>query len=198
MWLSIGGEKFASGQFDIKYASQNMSILWCHHFSGSSMGSITPQKLRLFLGILSTKCCLKVYSTRVKSLLVMLNFTGFAKPVSLFYFIFNFFEMSFYWFVNFLSVSWTSRWLLVFYFKKLIRKKSLSCIGSIMILETARFSCLNERNVNLISIWAVISSCKDFAAKRHLVPALMHFGNLGLNRSYDGAMWFFIYGVIKE
>ena len=38
-------------------------------------------------------------------------------------------------------------------------------------IETLRFSCLNKRNVNLIPIWAVIKSCKDFAAKRHLVPS---------------------------
>ena len=37
--------------------------------------------------------------------------------------------------------------------------------------------CLNERNISLVAICAVIlkKSCNDFAAKRHLAPALMHF-----------------------
>ena len=43
-------------------------------------------------------------------------------------------------------------------------------------LETLRFLCLNERNISLVAICAVILSCKDFATKRHLAPALMHFG----------------------
>ena len=61
--------------------------------------------------------------------------------------------------------------------------------------------CLNERNVNLIPIWAVIQSmtCKNFAAKRHLAPALMHFDNT----SWSDLVWWwryvvFIYGVIRE
>ena len=35
--------------------------------------------------------------------------------------------------------------------------------------------CLNERNISLVAICAVIQSCKDFATKWHLAPALMHF-----------------------
>ena len=41
--------------------------------------------------------------------------------------------------------------------------------------ETLRFLCLNERNISLDAICAVIYSCKDFAAKRHLAQALMYF-----------------------
>ena len=44
------------------------------------------------------------------------------------------------------------------------------------IIETLRFLCLNERKISLVAICAVIKSCKDFATKRHLAPALMHFG----------------------
>ena len=42
--------------------------------------------------------------------------------------------------------------------------------------DFAFFFCLNERNISLVAICAVISSYKDFATKRHLAPALMHFG----------------------
>ena len=69
-----------------------------------------------------------------------------------------------------------------------------------VVLETLRFSCLNERNVNLIPIWAVIWSYKDFAAKWHLAPAYDAFWYYILVWT-----WFirwryvdFIYGVIKE
>ena len=44
------------------------------------------------------------------------------------------------------------------------------------IIETLRFLCLNERNISLVAICAVIKCCKDFATKQHLAPALMHFG----------------------
>ena len=48
--------------------------------------------------------------------------------------------------------------------------------ASRMKIETLRFLCLNERNISLVAICAVILSCKDFATERHLAPALMHFG----------------------
>ena len=49
-------------------------------------------------------------------------------------------------------------------------------VRMLKILETLRFLCLNERNISLVAICAVIESCKNFAWKRHLAQALMHFG----------------------
>ena len=56
-------------------------------------------------------------------------------------------------------------------------KRSVSLCSVQEIIETLRFLCLNERNISLVAICAVIQSCKDCAKKRHLAPALMHFGS---------------------
>ena len=53
---------------------------------------------------------------------------------------------------------------------------NVACVPHKALLETLRFLCLNERNISLVAICAVIYSCKDFATKRLLSRALMHFG----------------------
>ena len=60
------------------------------------------------------------------------------------------------------------------------RENKINGIGKsfmVNIIVTLRFLCLNEQNISFVAICAVIKSCKDFATKRHLAPALMHFGS---------------------
>ena len=66
-------------------------------------------------------------------------------------------------------------------------------------IETLQFLCLNERDVNLIPISAVIWSCGGFAVGPHLAQEMMHFVTASSSpHCHKVVLCCFIYGAIIE